>query len=787
MIVRLLGFVLRFKTVIWALVAAAVAASAFMLTRAPLDAIPDISDPQVVVYVKWPRSPQLLESNVNEPIIRALVGAPGVQSIRGTSHMGYSFIYVILENGANRARVRDLVNTRVNALRPQLPADALVSLGPNASSMGWVYQYALVDREGVRDLRELRLLNESQVKPALQAVSGIAEVASVGGLEKQYQVKLFPPLLASFGLSLRNVVDALGTAYQEVGGRTIEVTNREYQLRAVLDSGDIEQLEHLILGRDPEGRPIALKDVGYVQVGYDLRRSTADLDGAGEVVGGIVVMEQDQNVLAITRSLNQRLAMLRSSLPKGVEIVTTYDRAAWIWATLKQFIGTLLSELVVLILVTVLFLGNFRSAVGPIAILLLSTLFTVLPLAGFGQTINLFSLAGLCIAIGAIEDATIVIVENCVSELALQPLVRGRARRPIILHSIARVARPLLYSLVIIVASFLPVFFLEDREARLFDPLAYSKTFAMAFSTLLTLLLLPLIVLWIFKREQIARRNFQESVAVRAYRGALTTVIRYRYVFTIAGLLTLIPGAIVLSSFPKDFLPNVDEGAVLYMPTTLPGLPNREAGWVVQQMDKKLKAFPEVASVFGKIGRADTSTDPAPLTMIETTVLLKPRSQWRNGMTSDKLVAEMDRVGFGRATILPIAIGLPFGDDSSERWLDAIERSPARDRLVPFASVHPHWAGWREHLSFAAARGARGIKVHPEFQRLFPDETSMMEVYEECDRLGDLRRRRREAVGAHRRLGRVASPARHPPRRRDRENEDSGDGSGTASPHAPDR
>ena len=733
MIVRLLEFVLRFKTVIWALVAAAVVASAFMLTRAPLDAIPDISDPQIVVYVKWPRSPQLLESNVNEPIIRALVGAPGVQSIRGTSHMGYSFIYVILENGANRARVRDLVNSRVNALRPQLPADALVSLGPNASSMGWVYQYALVDREGVRDLRELRLLNESQVKPALQAVSGIAEVASVGGLEKQYQVKLFPPLLADSGLSLRNVVDALGTAYQEVGGRTIEVTNREYQLRAVLDSGDIEQLEHLILGRDKEGRPIALKDVGYVQVGYDLRRSTADLNGAGEVVGGIVVMEQDQNVLAITRSLNQRLEMLRSSLPKGVEIVTTYDRAAWIWATLKQFIGTLLSELVVLILVTVLFLGNFRSAVGPIAILLLSTLFTVLPLAGFGQTINLFSLAGLCIAIGAIEDATIVIVENCVSELALQPHVRGRARRPLILHSIARVARPLLYSLVIIVASFIPVFFLEAREARLFDPLAYSKTFAVALSTILTIVLLPIIMVWVFERDALAARvtssvrrlglervqrlsnhrfalagvivaaiviagaavarvvdlefrvevyeliaflsaivvvwalmkrgagephSIQGTRPVRVYAAILRWTIKHRYAFTAAGALVVVVAAVMLRHFQRDFLPDVDEGAVLYMPTTLPGLPTREAGWIVQQMDKKLKAIPEVDSVFAKLGRADTSTDPAPVSMIETTITLKPKAAWRPGTTKDSLVAEMDKamqvVGYVNTWVQPI-------------------------------------------------------------------------------------------------------------------------------------
>jgi len=729
MIERTLALVIRLRALVLTLVAVAVVASLYTLTRAPLDAIPDISDPQVVVYVKWPRSPQLLESNINEPIIRSLVGAPGIQSIRGTSHMGYSFIYVILQSGANRSHVQELVTNRINALRPQLPADALVSLGPNASSMGWVYQYALVDREGNRDLRELRLLNESQVKPALQSVSGIAEVASVGGLEKQYQVKLFPPLMASLGVSLRNVVDALGAAYQEVGGRTIEVTNREYQLRAVLDSGDITQLEHLVVRHDAQGQPIVLADVGYVQTGYDLRRSTADLDGRGEVVGGIVIMEQDQNVLTITRGIDQRLAALRTALPKGVEIVTTYNRAEWIWATLKQFMGTLLSELVVLILVTVLFLGNFRSAIGPIAILLLSTLFTVLPLAGFGQTINLFSLAGLCIAIGAIEDATIVMVENCAAELALHPGLRGRDRRLIILRSIARVARPLLYSLVIIVASFLPVFFLEAREARLFDPLAYSKTFAVALSTLLTILLLPIIMVWVFERDDLPARLIaqsgpsrlsrlashrfalagmfiagialagaavarvvdpefrievyeliaflsaivlvwalmrrsgqphavQETKPVRIYAAILRRTIQYRYVFTAAGLAVVIAAAFVLRGFQHDFLPDVDEGAVLYMPTTLPGLPTREAGWIVQQMDRKLKAIPEVERVFAKLGRADTSTDPAPVAMIETTIMLKPKSAWRAGMTKDGLIAEMDRamqiVGYVNTWVQPI-------------------------------------------------------------------------------------------------------------------------------------
>jgi copper/silver efflux system protein len=658
MILGVIRAVIRWRAAVWLLMGAAVVSSLYAIRSASLDAIPDISDPQIVVYVKWPRSPQLLETEVTEPLVSALVGSPDIQSIRATSHMGYSFIYVILANGAKRQRVQQLVLDRINIIRPQLPADANVTLGPNASSMGWIYQYALLDRQGGHDLRELRLVNESQIKPALQTVPGIAEVASVGGLEKQYQLKVFPPLLAKAGISLRQVIAAVQAVFQETGGRMIEVTNRDYQLRGVINSEDLDRLDSLVVARRPTGESMFLKDIGYVEVGYDQRRSTVDLDGTGEVVGGIVIMEQDQNVLAVTRSVEQKLQQIRGSLPAGIEVISTYDRSAWMWATLRQFFETLGIELVVLIVVTLLFLRNIRTAIGPIAILLFSVLFTALPLVGFRQTINLFSLAGLAIAIGEIADATIVIVENCTAELSLRGPIGRADRQEILVRSIASVTQPLLFSLLIILASFLPVFFLEQREARLFDPLAYSKTFAMAGSTLLTIFLLPLIVLWIFKRETIARRNFQESVPVKAYRVALRGVIRYRYAFTAAGLLVLIPAALLLRSIPQDFLPEVDEGSILYMPTTLPGLPNREAGWILQQMDKRLKALPEVERVFGKIGRADTSTDPAPLTMIETTVLLHPKSRWRKGMTREKLVSEMDKavetVGYVNAWVQPI-------------------------------------------------------------------------------------------------------------------------------------
>ena len=608
----------------------------------------------------------MIETEVTEPVIRALEGSPDIRSIRGTSHMGYSFIYVILQDAGRRTVVRQFVADRLNAIRSKLPPDADVTVGPNASSMGWIYQYALVDRQGTSDLRELRILNESVIKPALQSAPGIAEVASVGGLEKQYQVKLFPPLLSERGISLQHVLTAVQGAFQQVGGRTIEVTNREYQLRGGVDGQSLDALEFLVLGQDKSGTPVQLKDVGYVQVGYDLRRGIADLDGAGEVVGGIAIMEQGRNVLAVTKSLEGKLGQLKMSLPEGIEIVTAYNRSSLIWDTLANFFQAILYELLVVIFVIAVALRNIRAAAAPVCVLLIGTLFTALPLSAFDQTINLFLLAGLSIAIGEMADATIVIVENCTAELARRGPISASERMATIVHATATMTRPLLFSMLIIVTSFLPIFFLGEREGRLFNPLAFSKTFAMAFSTLLTLFLLPVVIVWVFKRGARANKREQAGAFTRAYRSALTATIRHRYLFVGASTALLLVAAGLLSGIQKDYMPEMEEGSILYMPTTLPGLPSREAGWIVQQMDKKLKAFPEVERVFGKLGRADTATDPAPVEMIETTVTLKPQSKWRRGMTKDKLIAEMNKamqiVGYVNSWTQPISTRVMMQD-----------------------------------------------------------------------------------------------------------------------------
>ena len=658
MISSIIRRVIRFRWLVWGITIALAGLSVYAIGNAPLDAIPDISDPQVIVYSKWPRSPIVIEREVTEPIIRALAGSPDIQAIRGTSHMGYSFVYVILHDDNRRTEVRQFVSDQLNAIRRQLPADADVVIGPNASSVGWIFQYALVDREKLRDLRELRLLNESAVKPALEAAAGVAEVASVGGLEKQYQVRLVPPLMSERGIALRDVVAALQGAFQEVGGRTIEVTNREYQLRGSVDTADFDALEHLVLGRDKAGQPVHLKDVGYLQVGYDIRRGIADLDGEGEVVGGIAIMEQGRNVLTVTRALQEKLAGVRSTLPAGVEIVATYDRSSLIRDTLANFFRALGYELIVVIIVIAAALRNLRAAAAPICVLLFGTLFTALPLSMFGQTINLLALAGLSIAIGEMADATIVIVENCTSELARRRHASAAERLETIIRATATMTRPLLFSMLIIVTSFLPIFFLGSREGRLFNPLAFSKTAAMAFSTLLTLFLLPAVIVWVFKREIVPSDDEQESRFVRGYRRLLGMAIRARYGVVAVSVALLLAATVVMLGFPRDYMPEMEEGAILYMPTTLPGLPSKEAGWILQQMDRKLKAFPEVERVFGKLGRADSATDPAPVEMIETTVMLKPPAQWRDGMTKDRLIAEMNQamqvVGYVNSWSQPI-------------------------------------------------------------------------------------------------------------------------------------
>jgi Cu(I)/Ag(I) efflux system membrane protein CusA/SilA len=735
MLTAIIRAVIGHRVVVLSVVGALFVLSVYCVRTAPLDAIPDISDPQVVIYAKWPRSPELLDDDVVAPIVEALLGTPGIESIRATSHLGYSFIYLVLDDPGSRATVKQASLDRINGVRARLPADADVRLGPDASSMGWIHEYALVDREQTRDLRELRTINESRIRPALERLPGIAEVASVGGLERQIQLKVFPPLLAANGLSLRTVVTSLQSALEQVGGRMIEIANRDYQVRGVVKSVGLDALENLGVGRAADGHVVRLADVGYLQVGYDVRRGIADLDGQGEVVGGIVIMDQGQNVIAVTRTLTAAFAQLRTELPSGVEIITTYDRSTLIWSTIENFVTALAYELGVVMLVIVWALRSGRSAIAPVSVLLLSSLFTVLPLAFFGQTINLLSLAGLAIAVGEMADATIVIVENCTTELAKRGRTDAAERLEIMIRAIVRMTRPLLFSLAIILASFLPIFFLGEREGRLFDPLAYSKTFAMTFSTLLTLLVLPVIIVWIFKRGAPESRAHSVSFWVHGYERLLRGAIKLRY-GVLAASIALFAFALALAfGFQRDYMPQMEEGSILYMPTTLPGMPTREAGWVLQQMDRKLKEFPEVERVFGKLGRADTATDPAPMTMIESTVLLKPQSEWRPGYDKQRLVAEMDAamnmVGFVNAWTQPIATRVSMQDTGIQTPVGIKVLGPDLEVIADLAAeIEAALRGVPGTKSVIAERVSEGfyIDVETDLRKLADQDVTLDEA-----------------------------------------------------------
>ncbi len=659
MIESVINFSIQQRKAVIIIIFLAIGLSLYSIVRSPLDAVPDISDPQIIIYSKWQRSPQLLESQITSPIISSLRGLAGVRTVRGVSYLGYSFVYVIIENKSDLKSVRRSVMDNLSAIRNKLPADAEIEVAPDAGAMGWIFQYALSDKDRLYDLRELRLIQENTIKPALESVRGVAEVATIGGLVKQYQLKLYPPLLAETGISLDKVVDALKAAFHEVGGRILEITNRDYQIRGVASFESVDQVESMFVGYSKEGKPVRIRDIGYIQVGYDLRRGIADLDGNGEVVGGILIAGQDENVLELLGKVKRKLAQVSNNLPEGIELVTVYDRSGLLQKTLSSFFKTLAYELLIVVLVMSVFLNSVRSAAPSVLILLLGTVFTSIPVYISGRTLNLFSLAGLFLAMGEMADAAIVMTENCLAEMNIAGKINEKRKRvKIIIKAAAGMGRPLFYSLLIIMVSFLPVFFLEAQEGRLFDPLALSKTFAMFFSTVLTFFFLPGLVLSLSGTKPLPGPGRIYYFMIRIYKPLLKAALKHKYIFIFVNILIMTASLPFFWKFDKAFMPEFEEGSLLYMPTTLPGLPAKEAGWILTRMDKKLKKFPEVKRVFGKLGRADTATDPAPFTMVETTILLHPMEQWRPGMTKDKLIdamnEEMKLTGFINAWTQPI-------------------------------------------------------------------------------------------------------------------------------------
>jgi Cu(I)/Ag(I) efflux system membrane protein CusA/SilA len=612
------------------------------LVNAPLDAIPDLSDVQVIVFTNWPgRSPDLVEDQITYPLTTTLLAAPEVRFVRGQSFMGLSFVYVIFEDGTDMYWARSRVLEYLNSATPKLPDGVRPTLGPDATGVGWVYQYALVDKSGNQDLAELRSLQDFNLRYALEAVKGVAEVASVGGFVKEYQINVDPNKLASYSIPLQKVINAVRKSNSDVGGRVLEIAGHEQFIRGRGYVKSVADLEEVVIGLGDGGVPIRVADVANVSLGAALQRGQADLNGEGITVGGIVVMRYGENALDVINRVKDRIEVLKTSLPPGVEIVPVYDRSNLIKGAIETLQNTLFEEILIVSLVIGLFLLHVRSALVAILTLPAAILLSFIPMFYQGLTINIMSLGGIAVAIGAMIDAAIVIIDNIHKRLHGKTLI-GEPRTKMIIEAMQEVGPSIFFSLLIITVSFVPVFALEGTEGRLFKPLAFTKTYSMFFAALLSITLIPALAVLLIKGRIRGDESRLNRTLKALYGPIVRFAVRWRWPVVIGSVLALVVTVPVYQNLGNEFMPPLNEGSILYMPTTLPGISIEEATRVMQTMDRELKKFPEVERVFGKLGRSTSPTDPAPLSMIETNIMLKPKSEWREGMTWDKLIGEMD-------------------------------------------------------------------------------------------------------------------------------------------------
>jgi Cu(I)/Ag(I) efflux system membrane protein CusA/SilA len=657
MIAALIDWSLRNRFLVLLAALALAAWGIYALRETPLDAIPDLSDVQVIIKTSYPgQAPQVVEQQVTYPLSTAMLSVPGAVTVRGYSMFGDSYVYVIFKDGTDLYWARSRVLEYLSQVAPRLPAQARPALGPDATGVGWVYEYALVDRTGRHDLSQLRALQDWFLKFELQTVDGVAEVATVGGMVKQYQVVLDPNRLRAYRLPLAAVREQVLKANQETGGSVIEMAEAEYIVRARGYIQSLEDLRAVPVAVGKTGTPVLLEDVGEVRVGPQLRTGIAELDGQGEVVGGVVVMRSGQNALATIDAVKQKLAALRASLPQGVEVVETYDRSALINRAVENLQHKLVEEFIVVALVCAIFLFHLRSSLVVVISLPLGILaaFGVMRLQGINA--NIMSLGGIAIAIGAMVDAAIVMIEN---------LHRHRERTPdadpweLAARASKEVGPPLFFSLLIITLSFLPVFTLQAQEGRMFAPLAWTKTWAMAAAAGLSVTLVPVLMGWFVRGRMVSEQaNPINRRLVAFYRPAIDAVLRRPGAVLLLAVAITLTGLWPLWRLGSEFMPELDEGDLLYMPTTFPAVSAGKAAELLQQTDRMIRTVPEVAHVFGKIGRAETATDPATFTMVETTIRLKPRSEWRPGVTMDSLRAELDRrvrlPGVANTWVMPI-------------------------------------------------------------------------------------------------------------------------------------
>ena len=670
------------------------AAGLWGLRTTPVDALPDLSDVQVIIRTSWPgQAPQIVENQVTYPLATTMMSVPGARTVRGFSFFGDSFVYVLFEDGTDLYWARSRVLEYLNQVQGRLPAGAKTALGPDATGVGWIFQYALVDRTGRNDLSQLRALQDWFLKYELKSLPDVAEVASVGGMVRQYQVVLDPGKLVAYGITHEQVRSALLAGNQESGGSVLELAEVEYMVRA---SGYLKTLDDFrnvpLAARG--GIPVRLGDVATLQVGPEMRRGIAELDGQGEVAGGVVVLRSGKNAQAAIQAVKTRLAELQPSLPQGVQIVTTYDRSALIERAIHNLSFKLLEEFIVVALVCGVFLWHLRSAAVAIIALPLGVMLAFLVMRWQGINANIMSLGGIAIAIGAMIDAAVVMIENAHKKIEAwqhahpERQLDGEQRWQVVTDAAVEVGPALFFSLLIITLSFIPVFTLQAQEGRLFGPLAFTKTYAMAAAAALSVTLIPVLMgYWIRGRIPDERRNPITRALIAVYRPALDWVLRWPRATLGIALVALATTAWPLMRLGGEFLPMLDEGDLLYMPSALPGLSAQKAAELLQLTNRMIKTVPEVERVFGKAGRAETATDPAPLEMFETTIQLKPREQWRPGMTPDMLIEELDRAvrvpGLSNIWVPPIrnridmlATGIksPIGVKISGSELAAIDR-----------------------------------------------------------------------------------------------------------------
>ena len=629
------------------------------LKNTPVDAIPDLSDVQVIIKTSYPgQAPQVVEDQVTYPLTTAMLSVPGAVTVRGYSFFGDSYVYVIFDEDTDAYWARSRVLEYLSQVAPTLPANARPQLGPDATGVGWVYLYALVDRTGQHDISQLRSLQDWFLKYELQTVPGVSEVSALGGMVKQYQVKVHPDKLRAFNIPLSHIQMAIQRGNQEVGASVVEMAEAEYMVRA---SGYIqgrEDLANIPLGLDVKGTPLLLKDVADIDVGPQMRRGIAELNGEGEAVGGIVVMRFGENAQKTIDGVKAKLETLKAGLPEGVEIVTVYDRSGLIERAVDNLWHKLLEEFIVVALVCVVFLFHIRSSLVAIVSLPVGILTAFIVMHFQGLNANIMSLGGIAIAIGAMIDGAIVMIENMHKHMERTPLT-AENRWQVVAESAAEVGPALFFSLLIITVSFVPVFTLEAQEGRMFSPLAFTKTYAMAASAALAVTLVPVLMGYFIRGKVLPEhKNPLNRALIAVYMPALKVVLNHPKTTLALALVVTVIGFWPVSKIGSEFIPPLDEGDLMYMPTTYPGLSIGKAREILQQTDKLIATVPEVKSVFGKIGRAETATDPAPLTMIETFIQLKPRDEWREGMTTDSLKKELDALvkfpGLTNAWVMPI-------------------------------------------------------------------------------------------------------------------------------------